>query len=320
MTRRRILLLVNPAAGGKLGSGPDLADDAARLEPEALASALRERGLVVDLRILAEADDVRALSAAAVASGQDVVAAGGDGTVGLAASGLVGSEATLGILALGSFNNVAHGYGVPRRLDAALEVIAHGEASRVDVGVARHGSHGTDGVFAEDATDAEAGEEAFFFEAAGVGLDAAGFGAAQVTERHGWLRGAGALVRALRQRRRAMRLLLDGRSVRTHAPAVTICNGPYLGMGFALAADADPTDGLLDVVVFGGMSRWEVLRHFARVARGSRHREPRLRIVRAAEVQVHAAHGVLAAHADGRSIGVTPATFSVRPGALRLFR
>jgi diacylglycerol kinase (ATP) len=314
MTRRPILLLVNPVAGGKLGSGPDLADDAARLEPEALASALRERGLSVDLRVLAEADDVRAVSAAAAEHGQDVVAAGGDGTVSLAASGLVGSEATLGILALGSFNNVAHGYGVPRRLDAALEVIVRGEVSRVDVGVARHGSGGADGVLTDD------GEEAFFFEAAGVGLDAAGFGAVQLTERHGWLRGAGALVRALRQRRRAMRLVLDGRSVRTHAPAVTICNGPYLGMGFALAADADPTDGLLDVVVFAGMSRWEVLRHFARVARGSRRREPRLRIVRAAEVQVHAARGVLPAHADGRSIGVTPATFGVRPGALRLFR
>jgi diacylglycerol kinase (ATP) len=308
MTRRPILLLVNPTAGGKLGSGPDLADDAALLEPSALASALRERGLSVDLHVLAETDDVRSLSAAAAEDGRDVVAAGGDGTVGLAASGLVDSDATLGILALGSFNNVAHGYNVPRRLDAALEVIVRGEASRVDVGVARHGS------------DGEEGDEAFFFEAAGVGLDAAGFGAVQLTERHGWLRGVGALVRALRQRRRAMRLLLDGRSVRTHAPAVTICNGPYLGMGFALAADADPADGLLDVVVFGGMSRWEVLRHFARVARGSRRREPRLQIVRVAEVQVHAAHGVLPAHADGRSIGVTPATFSVRPGALRLFR
>ena len=43
------------------------------------------------------------------------------------------------------------------------------------------------------------------------------------------------------------------------SPAVTVSNGPYHGMGFAVADDADPTDGLLDVAVFRGMSRWEVL-------------------------------------------------------------
>ncbi len=305
MTRRPILLLVNPTAGGKLGSGPNLADDAALLEPDALASALRQRSLQVDLHVLDEADDVRALAATAAADGSDVVVAGGDGTVSLAASGLVGQDASLGILALGSFNNVAHGYGVPRRLDAALEVIERGEVGAMDVGVARH---------------SPGGASAFFFEAAGVGLDAAGFGAVQISERRGWMRGLGAVIRALRHRRRAMRLSLDGRRVHTRAPAVTVCNGPYLGMGFALAGDADPTDGLLDVVVFAGMGRWEVLRHFARVARGVRRREPRLKIVRVREVEVRAVHGVLPAHADGQSIGTTPATFSVRPGALRVFR
>ncbi len=305
MTRRPLLLLVNPEAGGKLGSGPDLADDPALLEPDALAEALRQRDLAVDLHVLAESDDVRSLATAGAHDGSDVVVAGGDGTVGLAAAGVAGTDATLGILARGSFNNVAHGFGVPRTLDAALEAIARGEATAMDVGMARH----------------EGGaEEHPFFEAAGVGLDAAGFGAVELSERRGLWRGARALVRALRQRRRAMRLTLDGRRLGTRAPAVTICNGPYLGMGFALAADADPADGLLEVVIFSGMSRFEVLRHFARVARGAPRREPRITRHQAREVTVQAAHGVLPAHADGRSIGTTPVTFTLRPGALRVFR
>ncbi len=305
MTRRPILLLVNPVAGGKPASGPGLADDPALVEPDALLRALRDRGLAVELHVLGEDDDVRLLAQRAAADGRDVVAAGGDGTVSLAAAALAGTDATLGILAMGSFNNMARGFRIPLRLDAALTVIERGEVSAVDVGVARH---------------AGAGDPELFFEAAGVGLDAEGFGAVELGERRGWLRGARAVVRALRHRRRAMRLTLDGRVLHTRAPAVTACNGPYLGMGFALAGDADPSDGLLDVVVFERMSRFEVLRHFARVARGSHHREPKLRILRASEVSVEAVHGVLPAHADGRSIGVTPATFSVRPGALRVFR
>jgi diacylglycerol kinase (ATP) len=304
MTRRPILLLVNPTAGGKLGSGPDLADDPARLEPDALAAALGAGNLVVDLRVLTEADDVRAVAAAGAADGHDVVVAGGDGTVSLAAEGVAGTDATLGILALGSFNNIAHGFGVPRELDPAVEVILRGAATAMDMGVARHAG----------------GEEHAFFEAAGVGLDAAGFGAVELSERRGWWLGARALVRALRQRRRGMRLVVDGVGHGTRAPAVTVCNGPYLGMGFALAAEADPADGLLDVVIFSGMSRFEVLGHFARVARGARRREPRITRRRAREIRVEAVRGVLPAHADGRSIGMTPVTFTVRPGALRVFR
>lgn len=305
MSRKPILLLLNPTAGGKPASGPALADDPDLLEPDALAGALRARGLQLELHVLAEEDDVEALSGAAARDGRDVVIGGGDGTVSLAATGLVGTDASLGVLALGSFNNIAHGFGIPRRLDAAIEVIARGEVGAMDVGLARHGG---------------SGKPAYFFEAAGVGLDAAGFGAVELTERRGWWRGLRAVVRALRHRRRAMRLTIDGRVRRTRAPAVTACNGPYLGMGFALAADADPADGLLDVAVFAGMGTWEVLRHFARVARGVRWREPRLRIVRAREIRIEAVHGVLPAHADGHSIGVTPVTFSVRPAALRVFR
>jgi diacylglycerol kinase (ATP) len=304
MNRRPILLLLNPTAGGKPASGPPLADDPALLAPDALADALRARGLEVELQVLAEDDDVTELAAGGARDGRDVVAGGGDGTVSLAATGLVGTDASLGVLALGSFNNIAHGFGIPRRLDAAIEVIARGEVAEMDVGVARHA----------------ASDEVLFFEAAGVGLDAAGFGAVELTERRGWWRGLRAVVRALRHRRRAMRLTIDGRVRRTRAPAVTACNGPYLGMGFALAADADPTDGLLDVVVFAGMSTLEVLRHFARVARGARRREPRLRIVQAREVRIEAVRGVLPAHADGHSIGLTPVSFSVRPAALRVFR
>lgn len=308
MSRRPILLLVNPAAGGKVGSGPDLAEDPARLEPEALAGELQRRDLEVELHTLAEEDDVEALAREAAAA-RDVVVAGGDGTVALAAAGLAGTDATLGILARGSFNNVAHGFNVPLSLDAAVEVIARGTWTAMDMGVARHGV-GDDG---------EA-EEHPFFEAAGVGLDAAGFGAVELSERRGWWRGLRVVLWALRQRRRAMRLTIDGRRIGTRAPAVTVCNGPYLGMGFLLAADADPADGLLDVAIFTRMSQWEVLAHFARVARGARRREPRITRRVARRVTVEAVHGVLPAHADGRSIGPTPVTFTVRPGALRVFR
>ena len=305
MTRRPILLLVNPVAGGKPGSGPGLADDPDLLTADALRAGLERRGLRVTPHELAEDDDLAALASRAADDGHDVVVAGGDGTVSVAAGALVEHpEAALGILAMGSFNNMARGFGIPTTLEAALDVIGSGSVSQVDAGwVVRDGSEGQP-----------------FFEAAGVGLDAIGFLAVELAGRRGWLRALAALWRGLRLRRTPMRITIDGRAYRTGSPAVTVSNGPYHGMGFAVADDADPTDGLLTVVIFHGMSRWEVLRHFLAVARRRPRREPRVASYPAERVTIEGLRRALPAHADGVSIGMTPVTFEVRPRALRLFR
>jgi diacylglycerol kinase (ATP) len=305
MSRRPILLLVNPSAGGKPGSGPGLADDPALLTADALRDALRQRGLEASHRELAEDDDLIELARHAADTGHDVVVAGGDGTVSQAATALIDHpNATLGILAMGSFNNMARGFGIPTTLDAALDLIGSGRASEVDAGwVVREGDEGRP-----------------FFEAAGVGLDAIGFLAVELAEKRGWWRAGQALWRGMRMRRTPMRITIDDRTYHTGSPTVTVSNGPYHGMGFAVSADADPTDGLLDVAVFAGMSRWEILRHFLAVARRRRRREPRIVGYRARRITIEGGRRALPAHADGVSIGTTPVTFEVRPRALRLFR
>lgn len=305
MTRRPILLLVNPGAGGKPGSGPGLTDDPARLTPDALAGALRDRALEVSQHAIAEGDDLAALARTAADAGQDVVVAGGDGTVSAVAAALLDHpHATLGILAMGSFNNMARGFGIPVTLDAALDVIARGEAGLIDAGwVVR---------------DSDGGRP--FFEAAGVGVDAVGFLAAEIAERRGWWRALRALLRGLRMRRTPMRITLDDVAYRTGSPAVTVSNGPYHGAGFAVSADADPTDGILDVAIFHGMSRYQVIRHFLAVARRQPRTEPRIGQYRASRVEIVGTRRALPAHADGESIGTTPVVFEVRPRALRVFR
>jgi diacylglycerol kinase (ATP) len=304
VTRRPILLIVNPVAGGKPGSGPGLADDPALLTAEALRDALDRRGLETAHRELAEGDDLAELARHGADTGHDIVVAGGDGTVSKAAEALVDHpEATLGILALGSFNNMARGFGIPVTLEEALDVIGKGSASEVDAGwVVRDGGGRP------------------FFEAAGVGLEAIGFLAVELAEKRGWWRAARALWRGLRMRRTPMRITIDERTYRTGSPAVTVSNGPYHGMGFALSTDADPTDGLLNVVVFRGMSRFEVIRYFLAVARRRPRREPRIESYTARRVTIEGTRRTLLAHADGVSIGATPVTFEVRPKALRLFR
>ncbi|MGI8828746.1 MAG: diacylglycerol/lipid kinase family protein [Candidatus Limnocylindria bacterium] len=305
MTRPPILLLVNPTAGGKPGSGPGLADDPALLTADALRGALQRRGLEVSYRELAEGDDLAELARHAADTGHDVVVAGGDGTVSAAAAALVGhASATLGILAMGSFNNMARGFGVPVTLEEALDVIGAGNAIQVDAGwVVRDGEEGRP-----------------FFEAAGVGVDALGFRAVELAERRGWWRAFRGLLRGMRRRRTPMRITIDGTAYRTGSPAVTVSNGPYHGMGFALAGHADPNDGLFNIDVFRGMTRFDVMRYFMAVARRRPRKEPKISSYQGRRVMIEGTRRALPAHADGTSIGFTPVTFEVRPQALRIFR
>ena len=308
-SRRPILLVVNPVSGGKLGSGPGFSDDPDELQPRALEAALAKRGLDVRLHELGESDDLVKLAGDAAKDGHDVVIAGGDGTVGVVAAALVRTDATLGILAMGSYNNVAHGFGVPTDLQPALDAIRAGRVALMDAGLATSAGADADGQL--------------FFEAAGVGLDASGFKAVEMVETRGWGSWWPALRsvwRGLRRRKTAIRLTLDGKRYRTRAPSISICNGPYHGLGFAVTPDADPTDGQLDVAIFRRMTQLEVLRHFLAVARHQREPEPRLHHRQAAEIRVEAVRGTLPVHADGVSIGTTPVTVTVQPGALRIFR
>jgi diacylglycerol kinase (ATP) len=310
VTDRSVLLIVNPVSGGKPGSTSPLSDDPKKLEPEALAQGLRSRGLQVRLHVLTEKDEPAEVARNAGAE-EDIVVAGGDGTVGPVAEALTGDERALGILPMGSWNNIARGLGIPLELEPALDLIGRGQVANVDAGLAWHTESGDEG----PPHDARA-----FFEAGGVGLDAAGFGAVELGERAGWRFAMRAMWRALKRRRSRVLIEVDGEVHRRRAPAVTICNGPYHGMGFALVADADPADGLLDIAVFSGMSSAAVVRHFLAVARARPLREPGIEVLRGKRVTVRGKTRVLPAHADGKSIGVTPVTFEVEPGALRVFR
>lgn len=311
VTRRALLLLVNPASGGKPAAPRE---DGAEPGPRGLLADLQSRGLDVQLHVLAEDEDPASLAAAAVESARDVVVAGGDGTVEPIAAALAGTGATLGILPLGSWNNFATSAGIPPGLGEAMDVIAAGRVTPIDVGLAWHPSEG------EPAAAAPPDDAERFFEAGGVGVDAEWFGAAQLAERYGVVRALKTAWRALRRRPASMRLITDERSFEADAPAAIVCNGPYMGMGFAVAPDADPADGRLNLVVFAGMSHWAVLRHLLAVARRRRRSERRAVHLVTRRVEIHGVRRTLPAHVDGRSIGTTPVVFRVDPGALRIFR
>ena len=62
-----------------------------------------------------------------------LVVGGGDGTLGSAASAVVGTDVVLGVLPLGTLNHFARDLGLPNDLEAALDTIAAGHVEEIDV-------------------------------------------------------------------------------------------------------------------------------------------------------------------------------------------
>jgi diacylglycerol kinase family enzyme len=64
------------------------------------------------------------------------IAAGGDGVVGGVITHLAGGGLRLGILPLGTANDIARSLRIPQHLPRAVEIIAQGHTQLIDIGVA----------------------------------------------------------------------------------------------------------------------------------------------------------------------------------------
>jgi diacylglycerol kinase (ATP) len=288
---RRARVIWNAKAGSKGGITTN------DVSEERLRELLGRYGLADALVASNSAGDARTLAREAVGDGYDlVVAAGGDGTIGLIAEELLDSETALGVLPLGSIMNIPRMLGLARDLDAAAAVLADGVVRSVDVGRAR------------DRT---------FFEAGSVGMHAAMFRYAQRFDRGEYVAILRTIWVAIRYRPARMTIELDDETVRTRALMVTVSNGPYTGAGMTVAPDARLDDGAFDVRVFRGFSKPELLRHLLSIAFGRRAYSPRVSTYHSRRVRIEGARP-LPCRADSQDLGTTPIEFTIRPRALQV--
>jgi diacylglycerol kinase (ATP) len=110
--------------------------------PEAEA-ALKAVGVDFEVVVSQRKGAVVALAEEAARAGfSPVIAAGGDGTIGETVNGMIGAVADslenpvgpLGIMPLGSANDLVDSLGIPKDLMAAAKVIAKGRTDLIDIG------------------------------------------------------------------------------------------------------------------------------------------------------------------------------------------
>jgi diacylglycerol kinase (ATP) len=150
---RQAILLYNPLSGRRLGRR--LAD------VESTASVLRSAGVEVSIAATQGAVETGAQVKQAINAGCDAIfACGGDGTIHDVLQGLVGTNAALGIIPLGTANSLAHDLGLPLSPAKAARAALTAQTRRIAVGKVEY----------QDATTQPVSR--YFTITAGIGVDA----------------------------------------------------------------------------------------------------------------------------------------------------
>ncbi len=238
---------------------------------------------------------------------------GGDGAVRIAASHCVGSRTAIAIVPAGSGNDTVRSLAIPAATADAIQVARRGHRLRIDVIDAS--SNGADG-----ASSTKAWQD-YVVGSVPAALDAR---IAARSQRVPSLLGpakyaAAALIEIPQLRPQPYRLRLDGhdkhsQDLDVEALVVAVCNLPIFGGGMHIAPEADPSDGLLDVVIIEKVGPVAALGLLRGVFTGTHAKHPAVRIERCSRIDI--AGPELTAYGDGDPLGRLPLTCEVRPASL----
>lgn len=209
-------------------------------------TALREAGVDFDLVVSERAGQITGLAEEAARAGfSPILVAGGDGSIGETVNGLLNAAQgsalpPLGLLPLGTANDLAYNLNYPTDLKLAARIIAAGKTRAMDLCQVN---------------------ERFFANNAAVGLEPY---VTLVQNRIHWIKGMGrylvaALMAVMDRPNWRARLEWEDGVYEGPITLVTVCNGARSGGVFFMAPHADPFDGKLTVVHGYRGSRWGML-------------------------------------------------------------
>jgi YegS/Rv2252/BmrU family lipid kinase len=296
-------VIVNPAAGaGKTG----------KLWPR-IMNLFKGHGLRFDHDLTEAPGHAIELARDAAAKGYDiVVSVGGDGTINEVVNGLYASgniqDALLGIVSTGTGSDYIRTAGVPRGYEDACRRFVRPRQRRVDIGEVEYVKNGGT-------------VKRLFVNFAGMGFDAE---IVRRTSQQYKKLGAlpsylmGTFATLVSYVNKKVTLVVDGLEEEKRVCTVIMNNGQYGGGGMFTAPGADLSDGLLDVLVVGDLSKPDLLRSLPRIYKGTHLTHPKVGMKKARQIEVKSLDSKMYLQADGELLGEVPARFRILPAALNI--
>jgi YegS/Rv2252/BmrU family lipid kinase len=226
-----------------------------------------------------------------------VIIGGGDGTLNAAIDGLIDTQLPLGILPLGTANDLARTLRLPTSLPEACDVIAKGQPERIDLGWV-NGNH--------------------FFNVASLGLSV------KITQRlsRDIKRRWGVLAYAIASAQVLLKsvpftaeIRINGEVHKVRTVQLAIGNGRYYGGGMTVAEDAAIDDQRLDLYSLEIQHWWQMVALLPNMRSGTHSSWSFVRSLSGQEIEIvtQRSHSI---NTDGELTTTTPARFRVIPKAV----
>lgn len=287
MTRRALFVVNRKARSG-----------AGDLEP------IRQRLIEGGLELIDHGDKAGDPTALIRRHGRDadlIVLGGGDGTVHRVLDALLEVNRPVGLLPLGTANDLARSLELPLDPLAACDVILHGRWQAIDVGRLN------DRPFVNVAS-------------LGLAVDVTRRLTRGAKSRWGVLAYVWAAWWALsRGRAFEVEIIANGERLTTRTWQVTVGNGRSYGGGLTVHEDARIDDSLLDLYSLEVEQGWHILMLLPALWRGSLDPVPTVRTLHGQTFELRTPRRPRAITADGELCGETPAKFLIEPRALSVY-
>jgi diacylglycerol kinase (ATP) len=286
----KLHIIFNPAAGSVTDAREAIAK-LKRLRPTAIWET-KKRG------------DAERWSREAVRRGcDDLVVAGGDGTLNEVVNGIAQAkqQPRLGLVPFGTGNDFARTLSLPTSLEENIDILRRRKTRRIDL------------------VRVKSKRSRYF-----VNVSAGGFSGMvsekitpQIKRTWGpltYIRGAAAALPGLHAYK--TRLVLDDQEeISTPLYNVVIANGRFVAGGLPIAPEADPGDGLLDVILIPKRNAGEMLVLAAEIILGKHFSNTAIIFKRAKKISLRSRPGMWF-NVDGELVGRAPAVFQILPRAL----
>lgn len=229
-----------------------------------------------------------------------VIIGGGDGTLNAAVEGLVSTQLPLGILPLGTANDLARTLKIPQSIPKACQVIAAGHTQRIDLGRVN---------------------DKHFFNVASLGLSVQITNQLDKQSKRVWgvlAYAATALKVVWKARPFWAEIRTQKESIRVKTVQIAVGNGRYYGGGMAVARDAAINDQRLDLYSLEYQHWWQIILLLPAIWRGRQAEWLGVRTLEGKEFEI-LTRKPQPINADGEIVTYTPAKFRLIPKAINVF-
>lgn len=285
-----IKLIINPAAG----------KGSALKKSKKVIAELNSRDVKFDVEYTSYPRHGASIAKEASKSFEKVIALGGDGTVNEVGEGIVGTDAILGLIPLGSGNDFAKMLNISSNIRESIDTIINGKVRNIDF------------IRVNDRIS---------LNTAGVGFNGV---VSDVAGKVKFLRGLPLYIysvvkTAIRYKAIPLKITVDDKVVEDIIFMVSVCNSKSEGGGFIVAPDAEIDDGILDVTIMRDTSLFKLLLNIRSAMNGNLNKLDEVDTIRGENITIESDFP-MPLHVDGEVVSNSSGKISasILKGALKV--